>query len=192
MLPHRMARLLRLLRNSVGVARTRRVDQAAAARHRLEAMEAWTHSLCRAATPRRRPGPGGANRRQPTWPLAAQQQPRAHHCSAKRLLRLTRLGFRRGHRDPHNPPNRRIRTRTSGGVGGEEPRGSPLSRLTIECYSSLRAKRSNPSCRTGRMDCFVACAPRNDERGPTSPPARSCRATFRFPAAHAHASDWRR
>src|SRR6266581_1846622 len=28
-----------------------------------------------------------------------------------------------------NPSNRRIRTRTYGGVGGEEPRGSPLSRF---------------------------------------------------------------
>jgi hypothetical protein len=33
-----------------------------------------------------------------------------------------------GNRCPLNPPNRRIRTRTYGGVGGEEPRGSPLSR----------------------------------------------------------------
>ena len=30
---------------------------------------------------------------------------------------------------PLNPPNRRVRTRTYGGVGGEEPRGSPLSRF---------------------------------------------------------------
>src|ERR1700747_823498 len=30
-----------------------------------------------------------------------------------------------------NPPNRRIRTRTSGGVGGEESRVSPLSRLLL-------------------------------------------------------------
>jgi len=29
---------------------------------------------------------------------------------------------------PPNPPNRRIRTRTYGGVGGEESRDSPLSR----------------------------------------------------------------
>ena len=29
---------------------------------------------------------------------------------------------------------------------------------------SLRAKRSNPSCRNERMDCFVACAPRNDDQ----------------------------
>src|SRR5579863_18705 len=28
-----------------------------------------------------------------------------------------------------NHPNRRMRTRLSGGVGGEEPQGSPLSRL---------------------------------------------------------------
>ena len=32
----------------------------------------------------------------PTWPLAAREQPRAHHWSAKQLLCLTRLGFRRG------------------------------------------------------------------------------------------------
>src|SRR5215813_5512074 len=30
-----------------------------------------------------------------------------------------------------NPPNRRIRTRTSGGVGGEESRDSPLSRSPL-------------------------------------------------------------
>ena len=30
-----------------------------------------------------------------------------------------------------NPVNRRIRTRMSGGVGGEESRGSPLSRLVM-------------------------------------------------------------
>ena len=30
---------------------------------------------------------------------------------------------------PETPSNRRVRTRTHGGVGGEEPRGSPLSRL---------------------------------------------------------------
>src|SRR5712692_11261489 len=85
-----MARLLWLLRNSFGVARARPVDQATAACHRLEAMEARAYSLQKAATPRRRPGLGGTNRRQPTWPLAAQQQPCAHHRSAQRLLRLAR------------------------------------------------------------------------------------------------------
>src|SRR5713101_514141 len=53
-------------------------------------MEARAHPLHEAATPRRRPGPGGKNRRQPTRPLAAQPQPRARHCSAKRLLRRAR------------------------------------------------------------------------------------------------------
>src|SRR4029453_10687161 len=29
----------------------------------------------------------------------------------------------------HDQPNRRVRTRTHGGVGGDEPQGSPLSQL---------------------------------------------------------------
>src|SRR3977135_1353384 len=70
------------------------MDQTAVARRRLEAAGGRAAPLCEAATPRRRPGPDGANRRQPTWPLAAQQQPRAHHRDANRLLPLTRLGFR--------------------------------------------------------------------------------------------------
>src|SRR3977135_587859 len=71
------------------------MDQTAVARRRLEAAGGRAAPLCEAATPRRRPGPDGANRRQPTWPLAAQQQPRAHHRDANRLLPLTRLGFPR-------------------------------------------------------------------------------------------------
>src|SRR5882762_2705478 len=39
---------------------------------------------------------------------------------------------------PLNPANRRIRTRTYGGLGGEEPRGSPLSRLRLEQDYFLR------------------------------------------------------
>src|SRR3982074_1986324 len=72
------------------------MDQATAARHRLEAMETRAYPLCRTATLRRRPGPGGANRRQPSWPLAARKQPRAYQGTAKQLLRFTRPGFRRG------------------------------------------------------------------------------------------------
>src|SRR6195256_3621694 len=72
------------------------MDQATAARHRLEAMETRAYPLCRTATLRRRPGPGGANRRQPTWPLAAQQQSRAHLCPTKCLLHLARLCSPRG------------------------------------------------------------------------------------------------
>src|ERR1700730_13585728 len=72
------------------------MGQATAARHRLEAMETRAYPLCRTATLRRRPGPGGANRRQPTWPLAAQQQSRAHLCPTKCLLHLARLCSPRG------------------------------------------------------------------------------------------------
>src|SRR5262245_29924046 len=72
------------------------MDQAAVARHRLEAVEARTNSLRRVATPRRRPEPGGTNRRQPTWPLAAREQPRTRHCFAKSPLRFARPRFCRG------------------------------------------------------------------------------------------------
>src|SRR5262245_62059593 len=58
-----VARLLWLLRDPFSTARPRPVDQATAARHRLEAVEAWAYPLCEAATPRRRPGSGGTNRR---------------------------------------------------------------------------------------------------------------------------------
>src|SRR3954452_14868133 len=72
------------------------MDQATVARHCLEAVEARTGSLCRVATPRRRPGSGGTNRRQPTRPLAAREQPRAHHRHANCLLQFTRPALRRG------------------------------------------------------------------------------------------------
>src|SRR5690349_10317656 len=69
------------------------MDQATVARHRLEAMEVRTRSLCRVATPRRRPGSGGTDRRQPTWPLATREQPRAHHRAANDLSQITRPSF---------------------------------------------------------------------------------------------------
>src|SRR5674476_1534295 len=47
-------------------------------------------------TPRRRPGLGGAERRQPTWPLAAQHEPRAQHRLIQCLLHLARPSFSRG------------------------------------------------------------------------------------------------
>src|SRR5580704_7211064 len=45
-LPYRLARLLWLLRNAIGVACAGRVDQAAAPCHRLEAMETRANALC--------------------------------------------------------------------------------------------------------------------------------------------------
>src|SRR6266480_1663007 len=102
---------------------------AAVARHRLETVEDWTDTLCRVATPRRRPGAGGTHRRLPTWPLAPRAQPCSPHRHADNLLQITRTTF------PRKSGYRIIQrtavygTRTYGGVGGEEPRGSPLSRL---------------------------------------------------------------
>src|SRR5215470_6469146 len=94
------------------------MDQAAAARHRLEAVETRAHPLCRAATLRRRPGPGGENRRKPAWPLAAQQQSCARHCPTKRLLPLARSCFSRGAKGRLIYRTAVYGTRTYGGVGG--------------------------------------------------------------------------
>src|SRR5271154_3747793 len=48
----------------------------------------------------------------------------------------------------HNFSNRRIRTRTYGGVGGAEPRGSPLSRSLTRMYGpAVRRKRFSSICR---------------------------------------------
>src|SRR5256885_4641676 len=70
-------------------------------------MEAWAHPLCRAATPRRRPGLGGSNCRQPTWPMAAHKEPRAPLCHAKGLLHFTRPAI-------HRTPAHHIIRRTAG------------------------------------------------------------------------------
>src|SRR5271166_1302129 len=94
-------------------------------------MEAWNHSFRRATTPRRRPGSGGANRRQPTWPLAAREQSRTHRRFAKRLLRLTRLSFRRGAATCIIRRTAGYGPVCPGGVGGAASRDAPLSRLAV-------------------------------------------------------------
>src|SRR5919199_1740016 len=89
-LPGRVARLLRLLPDPVGVAIPGSVDQAAAASHCLAAMEARAHPLCGVAPPRRWQGLGGPDGRQSPWTLAARQQPRARHRPPERFARLDR------------------------------------------------------------------------------------------------------
>src|SRR6266542_5211665 len=148
------------------------MDQAAVARHRLEAVEARTHSLCRAATLRRRPGPGGANRRQPTWSMAARKQPRAHHCYANRLLRFTRPAVRRqtanriNHRTAVYGP---VRTVVWEGRSREAPPYPDWLRFKgfPNCHSGSRARRGCPESRTTHRSWIpgsrASPAPRNDE-----------------------------
>src|ERR1700759_2263097 len=126
------------------------MDQAAVARRRLAAMEAWTHTLCRVATPWRRPGAGSQDRQQPTWPLATQQQPRAHHGSAKCFLRLARPGLRRGTAACIILRTAVYETRTYGGVGGAESQASPLSRFPESYRLAQRFLQCWP------LECWVA------------------------------------
>src|SRR5271157_6461351 len=57
-----------------------------------------------------------------------------------------------------NPPNRRIRTRTYGGVGGEEPRGSPLSRLTVASTAPVWIRTAPQRGCTGKHERYDADA----------------------------------
>src|SRR5436190_22755146 len=49
---------------------------------------------------------------------------------------------------------------------GSREKGEPFQSFIQGCFeplTSLRAKRSNPLLGWGKLDCFVASAPRNDE-----------------------------
>ena len=80
---------------------------------------------------------------------------------------------------PATPSNRRVRPRTHGGVGGEEPRGSPLSRLRSgpsddcrgrPCGKPLRASRkAGPQSTACKCD---ACDPLRCRGAPSTPSGR--------------------
>src|SRR5689334_404021 len=57
-----------------------------------------------------------------------------------------------------------MRTLRANGEAGEKVSfmKGPLTKLNAVA-PSLRAKRRNPLIRVRRMDCFVACDPRNDD-----------------------------
>ena len=149
-LPRRVAGLLRILRGPLCPAPPRPVDTAAASRRRLEALEVWAYPLRGAAPPRGQQDPGGQDREQRPWPVAGQSQPGALHRAAQRFLRPARPRIRRRRPCRLTPSNRRVRTRTHGGVGGEEPRGSPLSRLRYG-PASLRIGPEQSRARSGPL-----------------------------------------
>src|ERR1019366_3296705 len=113
-----------------------------------EAMETRACPLCRTATPRRRPGLGGAERRQPTWPLAAQHEPRAHHRPIQCLLHLARPSFSRGysadliHRTAVYGP---VRTVAWEGRSREAP-PIPISRMSFRECRLLAHRVNSDSC----------------------------------------------
>ena len=56
-----------------------------------------------------------------------------------------------------NPSNRRVRTRMHGGVGGAEPRGSPLSRLPFEETTHVKIPAVRAQSRRETLSPFQAC-----------------------------------
>ena len=159
-LPRWVAGLFRTLRGPLCPAPPRPVDPAAASRRRLDVLEVWAHPLRGSAPPQRQQDPGGQDREQCPWPLAGQPKPGALYRAAQRLLRPARPRIRRRRPCRLTPSNRRVRTRTHGGVGGAEPRGSPLSRFRSgpsgdcrgrPCGKPLRASRkAGPTSTAGR------------------------------------------
>src|SRR5262249_15445565 len=109
-----------LLPDSLGLARPGRMGSAAAALPRLGAMALRPAALPRVAPTRDQHAAGGhhGGRGPRSWPVAAQPASRSPGRLAHGLLHHTWSAHPgAGHR-MMPPPNRRVRTRTHGGVGG--------------------------------------------------------------------------
>src|SRR5471030_149680 len=98
--------------------------------------------------------------------MALQLQSCAQHRAVKSLLPIAWTSI--GWPGRVTNPNRRVRTRTHGGVGGVGPRGLPLSRLSAcrcdeQSVAGAQRTLSAPmqfGCDIGKM--CVAIAPRTD------------------------------
>jgi len=95
-----------------------------------EAMETGTDAVSRASQTGCGEGPGGANRRESSRPWRIANSP--PWPSLCRMLTLSSSDSRLWSCGRLNPPNRRMRTRMSGGVAGEAGRPVPLCRFQLE------------------------------------------------------------
>ena len=122
-LSDRLARLLRLLPDHLGLARPGRMGTAASARARLGAMAFRPAALPRIAPTRDQHAVGGhyGSRGTRPRPVAAQSASRSPGRSPNDLLRRPWPPNPGTGRRMTPPPNRRVRTRMHGGVGGAEP-----------------------------------------------------------------------
>ena len=137
----------------------RPVDPSAASRRRLEALEACAHSLRGAAPSRRRQEVGGSDRQQRPRPMADQPQPGTQHRAVQRLFRPDWPRIRRRRPCRLTPSNRRVRTRTHGGVGGAEPRGPPQSVTQIQPYPGPSRPAITSACAQKTTSAFSMTSP---------------------------------
>ena len=101
-------------------------DSATPALRRLETVEAWPQTVCGTEVLWRGQGSGCSNSRQRPRPVADQPQPGVELRLPKRLLHRAGLAFVGGQPNSITKPNRRVRTRTHGGVTGKAREGLPM------------------------------------------------------------------
>src|SRR5262249_36504378 len=123
---------------------SRCVDTSATAHVPVAAVADRAEPLCSTTTSRRACVWGGGSRPLTHRGVGPVRSPRGPTGAAQRGLRLGRPSSLGWFLERLIGSNRRVRTRTHGGVGGVEPQGSPLSRST--CSSSALA-RPNPLLR---------------------------------------------
>src|SRR5262249_18022803 len=131
-----LARLLRHLPNRSRPAQPGGMGATPAALADLGALAHRPAALPRAAAPRDQRCVGGhhGSLGARARPVAAQPASRPPGRSLPALLRRTWPSPPDAGRRMTPPPNRRVRTRTHGGVGGVELRGFPLSRLNTDLW----------------------------------------------------------
>ena len=126
---NRLASVLRLLRDAFYASALGLVGETTPALRSVEAVEAGASTLCRATPSGRGERPRRSYGGQPSRPLAEQPQTSPELCLFDSRLRLAWPTSTLSSASCSTSLNRRVRTRTHGGVTGKAREGLPMSIL---------------------------------------------------------------